>query len=235
MLAKAVETLLSVAGPRLLLGLGAGWLEAEHRAFGLPFPPHAERIARLEATIDAIRERTPEIPLLVGGAGSRAVDLAVRKADWWNPPGDRLDELPALIEQMRARAAAAGRTPQIASRVGVLLGARPGEAEERLARRTSPWARIGLGPLGLVGDPAEISRRIELHRALGVSRIVIGFSRRDLGDGVLERLAEVVVRAADPGGSGPAGAVAGDHLLAEPLDALHLLVVVGPCRHAGSS
>ena len=84
LLAKVVETLASIAGPRLLLGLGADWLEAEHRAFGLEFPPLAERAARLEATIGAARERTPELELLVGGAGSRTIDLAVRKADWWN-------------------------------------------------------------------------------------------------------------------------------------------------------
>jgi alkanesulfonate monooxygenase SsuD/methylene tetrahydromethanopterin reductase-like flavin-dependent oxidoreductase (luciferase family) len=193
LLAKAVETLASVAGPRLLLGLGAGWLEAEHRAFGLEFPPLAERVARLEATIDAVRERTPELELLVGGAGRRTIDLAVRKADWWNAPGDRLDELPALIERMRARAREEGREPRIASRVGVLLGDRPGEAEARLARRTSAWTRIGLGPLGLVGDADEIARRIELHRSLGVSRLVLGCSRRDLREGVLERLAEQVL------------------------------------------
>jgi alkanesulfonate monooxygenase SsuD/methylene tetrahydromethanopterin reductase-like flavin-dependent oxidoreductase (luciferase family) len=193
LLAKAVETLASIAGPRLLLGLGAGWLEAEHRAFGLEFPPLAERVARLEATIDAVRERTPELELLVGGAGSRTIDLAVRKADWWNAPGDRLDELPALIERMRARGREEGREPRVASRVGVLLGDEPGEAEARLARRSSPWTRIGLGPLGLVGDDDEIARRIELHRSLGVSRIVIGCSRRDMREGVLERLAERVL------------------------------------------
>jgi len=193
LLAKAVETLASVTGPRLLLGLGAGWLEAEHRAFGLDFPPLAGRVARLEATIDAVRERTPELELLVGGAGSRTIDLAVRKADWWNVPGDRLEELPTLIERMRARGREERREPQIASRVGVLMGDRPGEAEARLTRRTSPWARIGLGPLGLVGDADEIARRIELHRSLGVSRMVIGFSRRDLREGVLERLAERVL------------------------------------------
>ena len=193
-LARAVETLLDAAGPRLTLGLGAGWLASEHEAFGLPFPPHAERVARLERTLDVIRERTPEVPLLVGGTSARVMDLAVRKADGWNAPGDRLDQLPELARALRARAADAGvAVPAIVSRVGLILEPTVAAAEARLARRTNPFTRIGLGSLGLVGDPDEVLRRIDLHRALGVSRIVVGLSRRDLATGALERLAEEVL------------------------------------------
>ena len=195
-LARSVETLVDAAGPRLVLGLGAGWLASEHEAFQLPFPPHGERLARLERTLDAVRERTPGVPLLVGGASGRAIDLAVRKADLWNAPGDRLDELPELVDALREQAAEAGAPPPaIVSRVGLILEATAREAEARLARRTSDWTRIGLGPLGLVGDADEVVRRIGLHRALGVERIVVGLSRRDLAGGVLERLgADVLPR-----------------------------------------
>ena len=193
-LARSVETLVDAAGPRLVLGLGAGWLASEHEAFELPFPPHAERIERLERTLDAVRERAPQVPFLVGGASGRVLDLAVRKADLWNAPGDRLDELPALVEALRARAAEAGRhPPAVVSRVGLILEATGEEAEARLARRKNAWTRIGLGPLGLVGDADEVVRRVGLHRALGVSRLVIGLSRRDLAGDVLERLAEDVL------------------------------------------
>jgi alkanesulfonate monooxygenase SsuD/methylene tetrahydromethanopterin reductase-like flavin-dependent oxidoreductase (luciferase family) len=193
-LARSVETLVDVAGPRLVLGLGAGWLASEHEAFELPFPPHADRLARLERTLDAVRERTPAVPLLVGGASGRAIDLAVRKADLWNAPGDRLDELPRLVERLRARAAEeAVPPPGAVSRVGLILEATVEEAEARLARRTSDWTRIGLGPLGLVGDADEVVRRIAVHRALGVERMVVGLSRRDLAGGVLERLGEDVL------------------------------------------
>jgi alkanesulfonate monooxygenase SsuD/methylene tetrahydromethanopterin reductase-like flavin-dependent oxidoreductase (luciferase family) len=193
-LARSVETLVDAAGPRLVLGLGVGWLASEHEAFELPFPSHAERIARLERTLDAVRERAPDVPLLVGGASGRVLDLAVRKADLWNAPGDRLDELPGLVEALRARAAEARRPPPaVVSRVGLILERTSAEAEARLARRKNAWTRIGLGPLGLVGDADEVVRRVGLHRALGVSRIVIGLSRRDLAGDVLERLAEDVL------------------------------------------
>lgn len=192
-LAKMVETLAEVAGDRLTLGLGAGWLEHEHRAFGLRFASLPERVSLLEETVDAVRARTPGVPVLLGGAGRRVRALAAAKADWWNAPGDRLDELPALVEAFAADRAAAGRTVGIVSRVGVLLAASVEEAEARLARRSSPWARVGLGPLGLVGDADEIVRRVGLHRDLGVERMAVGFSARDLEAGVLERLAEDVL------------------------------------------
>lgn len=191
--AKAVQTLADVAGPRLTLGLGAGWHAEEHAAFGLPFPALPDRMAILEEAVDAVRELAPDVPLLVGGAGARARDLAARKADWWNAPADRLDELPRLVELFAGDRRAAGRQVGILSRVGVLLGETAAAAEARLARRSSPWARVGLGPLGLVGDADEIVRRVGLHRALGVERMVLGLSRRDLGRGVLETFAERVL------------------------------------------
>ena len=83
--------------------------------------------------------------------------------------------------------------PAVVSRVGLILEATVEDAEARLARRTSDWTRIGLGPLGLVGDADEVVRRIGVHRALGVEHIVVGLSRRDLAGGVLERLGEDVL------------------------------------------
>ena len=44
-----------LSGGRFILGLGAGWNEAEHRAYGLPFPGVKERIERLEETVEVIR------------------------------------------------------------------------------------------------------------------------------------------------------------------------------------
>ncbi|MFY9588708.1 MAG: LLM class flavin-dependent oxidoreductase, partial [Actinomycetota bacterium] len=41
-------------GPAFILGLGAGWYEAEHRAFGIPLPPYGERIARAGEVVDSL-------------------------------------------------------------------------------------------------------------------------------------------------------------------------------------
>ena len=53
-LAVTVANVDQMSGGRVELGLGAGWFEAEHRAFGIPFPPVKERFDRLEAAYAAL-------------------------------------------------------------------------------------------------------------------------------------------------------------------------------------
>lgn len=137
--AKSVETLAAVAGPRLTIGLGAGWRRGEHEAFGLTFPPLADRVALVDQAVDALRVRVPEVPLLLGGASDEIVRLAAAKADLWNAPGDRLDELPGLIERLGTECHATRREVAIAARVGLVLESTREKADARVARRESRW------------------------------------------------------------------------------------------------
>jgi F420-dependent oxidoreductase-like protein len=56
LLAKIVATLDVLSGGRAALGIGAAWYEREHRAYGVPFPPTAERFERLEETLRIVRQ-----------------------------------------------------------------------------------------------------------------------------------------------------------------------------------
>src|SRR6476469_159078 len=53
-LAIAVAQVDAMSGGRIELGLGAGWFEEEHRAYGIPFPPLGERFDRLEETLEIL-------------------------------------------------------------------------------------------------------------------------------------------------------------------------------------
>jgi alkanesulfonate monooxygenase SsuD/methylene tetrahydromethanopterin reductase-like flavin-dependent oxidoreductase (luciferase family) len=53
-LAKVVATADHISGGRVELGMGSGWLRAEHEAFGFPFPPVAERMAKLEEQLRVV-------------------------------------------------------------------------------------------------------------------------------------------------------------------------------------
>ena len=119
-LAKMAITIDEMSAGRLELGIGAGWLESEHRAFDIPLPSMTERFDRLEETFvildglftqecfshegrfytirDAVFEpkpvQRPRIPFVVGGDGpTRTMPLAARWADQWNFPdfGDGVD------------------------------------------------------------------------------------------------------------------------------------------------
>lgn len=99
-----------LSGGRFVLGLGAGWNESEHNAYGIPFPAIRERFDRLEESIQLIRSMWAEEsatfagryyelsgvnmlpkpasgrpPLLIGGGGEkRTLKLVSRYASEWN-------------------------------------------------------------------------------------------------------------------------------------------------------
>src|SRR3954454_15288368 len=67
-LAKVVATADRIPGGRIEPGMGTGWLEAEHRAYGFPFPPLKERMERLEEQLQSVSGGWGEGPCAVVGA-----------------------------------------------------------------------------------------------------------------------------------------------------------------------
>jgi alkanesulfonate monooxygenase SsuD/methylene tetrahydromethanopterin reductase-like flavin-dependent oxidoreductase (luciferase family) len=134
-LAKTVATLDALSGGRAFCGLGAGWWEREHQAYGLPFPGPRSRLDQLERTIETLRAlwapgtkahrgravNLPEttcyprpvgsIPIIVGGAGERrTLKIAAELADGCNVSSD-VNVLETKIEVLRRHCASAGRDP----------------------------------------------------------------------------------------------------------------------------
>ena len=129
-LAKSVATLDALSGGRAFCGLGAGWWEREHAAFGVSFPPAGDRLDLLERTIETMRAlwgagtkpyagqwvSLPEttcyprpagsVPILVGGSGRRSLSIAARSADGSNV---RVAELDAALPVLRRELETAGR------------------------------------------------------------------------------------------------------------------------------
>ncbi len=139
-LAKMAATVDHMSNGRLEIGLGAGWHEREHRAYGITLPPLSERFDRLEETlaildgllteevfsfdgdhhrlVDAQCEpkpvQRPRPPIVIGGAGRRrTMPIAARWADQWNYPdytGD-LQDFADRVPYFRGLVAEAGRDP----------------------------------------------------------------------------------------------------------------------------
>jgi alkanesulfonate monooxygenase SsuD/methylene tetrahydromethanopterin reductase-like flavin-dependent oxidoreductase (luciferase family) len=87
LLAQMANTLDAASGDRVFLGLGAGWDEREYVDFeyGDALPPVRDRLAHLEHTLQVLRARRPDRPILVGGAGEKVLlRLVAQYADACN-------------------------------------------------------------------------------------------------------------------------------------------------------
>ncbi len=163
-LARMAATLQGISGGRLVLGLGIGGHPGEHLAYGIDFPPAAERVARLQeaaavmralwsggpATLDgrfyplrdavALPRPKPAPPIVVAGQTPAGALLAARVGDGWTCPPDRFTE---LEPRYREALAAAGRARRAAT---VLVGFEDGRAGQD-ALRGSPWVEAPLEAL----------------------------------------------------------------------------------------
>jgi F420-dependent oxidoreductase-like protein len=140
-LAIAVAQVDQMSGGRAELGLGTGWFDAEHTAYGIPFPPLAERFGRLEEQLKIITGlwqtaegkefsfggtyyslssspalpkpvQRPRPPVLIGGAGQRQTPrLAASFADEYNIPFASIPDSTAAYGRVRQACQEAGRDP----------------------------------------------------------------------------------------------------------------------------
>lgn len=162
-LAKLAATVDHVSGGRVELGIGAGWNEREHAAYGFPFPDTGDRFSELEEQTEVVRRLLTEevvdhdgdhyrleavrplphpvqqpLPLLVGGlAGPRSARLAARFADEYNTVFASLGELTERRERLDAACHDHGRDPAslpLSLMTGVIVASSPGELRRRAGR-----------------------------------------------------------------------------------------------------
>jgi F420-dependent oxidoreductase-like protein len=140
-LAIAVAQVDAMSGGRVELGLGSGWFEAEHTAYGIPFPAVAERFDRLQEQFAIVSglwatpagerfsfegahyrlldspalpkpHRPPGPPLIVGGLGARRTPaLAARYGAEFNVPFAGVERTAAQFQRVRAACIEAARDP----------------------------------------------------------------------------------------------------------------------------
>jgi F420-dependent oxidoreductase-like protein len=139
-LAIAVAQADAMSNGRIEFGLGGGWFETEHAAYGIPFPSLSERFDRLEEQLEIITGlwatpagrtydfhgkhyqlsdspalpkpvQSPRPPVIVGGHGKRRTPaLAARFADEFNVPFSKIADIAPAFDRVRAACADLGRT-----------------------------------------------------------------------------------------------------------------------------
>jgi probable F420-dependent oxidoreductase len=174
--AKEAATLDRLSRGRAILGVGIGWLEEEFRALGIPF---AERVARSEEAIAALRAlwsegpcafdgryqrwaalesnpkpvQRPGVPIHVGGHVAAAARRAARLGDGFFPA--QTQRLPELLRELRAECARIGRDPR---EIEITAGGRP-TLDEVLRLRDQGVARFVLPPPAFTPD--ELRKGLE--------------------------------------------------------------------------
>jgi F420-dependent oxidoreductase-like protein len=169
-LAISVAQVDQMSGGRVELGIGAGWYEDEHTAYGIPFPATSERFDRLEESLAIVTglwstptgERfdfagthfhvadspalpkpvqSPRPPVIVGGKGKRRTPaLAARFADEFNVPFDSVETTRTQFGRVRDACADRGRDPDDLTYSNALVLC-CGRDEAELARRAQAIGR----------------------------------------------------------------------------------------------
>ena len=184
-LAKLVTTVDHISGGRVELGLGAGWFEAEHEAYGFNFPPLRERMDELDRQLaeivrhwDAAPEiqpkplQRPHPPIIVGGtAKPRTVRAAVAYADEYNTVWPTVEEARERKRALDDAAAAAGREPlRFSMMTSCVVADDNADLRERLAAFK---AVTGSEAPAISGTVDEVVNRIREYEQAGVDRVML--------------------------------------------------------------
>ncbi|MBV8774213.1 MAG: TIGR03560 family F420-dependent LLM class oxidoreductase [Deltaproteobacteria bacterium] len=200
LLAKVVATADNLSNGRVEIGLGAGWMEEEYRAYGYEFPSTATRLRQLDEGIQILKllmtekratfagryyqladaycspkpVQKPYPPITIGGSGEKLMlRIVARHADRWNcPAGYRNFEhkLGVLKQHCQAVGRDVGRI-NISEQLLVCIGGNDAEVEEK-------WKiaqRLPFWRTGIKGTPPKIVEQLREREAKGISFFTIIF------------------------------------------------------------
>jgi F420-dependent oxidoreductase-like protein len=197
-LAIEVANVDTMSGGRVEFGLGAGWFDDEHTAYGIPFPDVVERFDRFEEQLEIITGlwATPDgetfsyagthyaltdspalpkpfqpggPPVIIGGSGLRRTpNLAARFADEFNL-FDSLEATPAVFERVRRACEDVGRERELRYSVAQTVCCGRDEAEVQRRADAIGDDLAELRVEGLAGTPPQIVDKIGRFAELGCS------------------------------------------------------------------
>ena len=191
--AKMAATLDHITHGRVVLGLGSGWQENEHRQYGIEFYTVAERLARLDEACQVIKalfhdqhanfegqfyqlsnaslEPKPvqhPLPLLIGGGGEKVtLKITAKYADEWNVWGD-LAILRQKMDILDGHCAEIGRDPKEIQRSAVaLLFMSDDNAFLEQMRNTD------MQQPAIIGTPEEVRDVVTEYEYAGVDELIV--------------------------------------------------------------
>lgn len=201
LLAKMAATLQILSGGRFILGIGAGWMEEEYRAYGYEFPRAPVRIAQLAEAVQIIRKMWTETPasfdgvyyrikdayceprpnplppVMIGGEGEKlALRIVAEHADWWNLTGVTPETYAGKLNVLRTHCEAIGRDCDEIVKTWTTWddGIAIGETEQE-ARRIAEASPFG-GTNRVIGTPEQVADHLQRFTDLGVRHFMLRFA-----------------------------------------------------------
>jgi len=188
LLAKMAATLQYLSDGRFTLGIGAGWHEEEYRAYGYEFPSARTRVDQLDETLQIVRalwsekqvtyqgryfsvntahcepRPDPVPPILIGGTGTRMLNLVARYADEWNAAWLGPEEYQQRVGVLEQECRKVGRDPAQVHRswFGRCVCVPTKKEASTLEGR------------GLLGTPEQIVELLQAYIELGSHRFMLG-------------------------------------------------------------
>ena len=194
LLAKMAATLQYLSNGRFTLSIGAGWHEEEYRAYGYTYPSAGARVEQLEETLQIVRalwteeqatfqgkyfsvtaahcepRPDPVPPVLIGGKGTRMLQLVARYADGWNAAWLSPEEYRQRLGVLEQECQKVGRDPAEVQRSWF----------GRCVCVASKQEAGALEGRGLLGTPDQIIEQLQGYVELGIHRFMLG--SRSLSD-----------------------------------------------------
>ncbi len=202
LLAKSLTTIDQISNGRLEVGMGAGWMDEEYRAYGYEFPSMGKRLRQLEEGLKILKlmftEKAPSFkgkyysiaealnnpkpvqkphpPITIGGSGEKVMlRLVAQYADRWNCPAG-YESFEHKFGVLKDHCKAVGRDIKqinISEQLLVCIGKTDAEVEKK-------WEMAkGLVPFsttGIKGTPAQIVTALKDRVAKGITMFTIFFS-----------------------------------------------------------
>jgi alkanesulfonate monooxygenase SsuD/methylene tetrahydromethanopterin reductase-like flavin-dependent oxidoreductase (luciferase family) len=201
LLAKSLTTIDNISSGRLEIGLGAGWMDEEYRAYGYEFPAIGTRLRQLDEGVQILKAmftaekasfkgryynvadafnnpqpvQKPHPPITIGGSGEKTMLRIVAKhADRWNCPAGYRD-FEHKFDVLKQHCQAVGRdinSINISEQLLVCIGANEAEVEDK-------WKisqRLPFWRTGIKGTPAQVieALRDRVRRGITFFTIIFG-------------------------------------------------------------
>jgi alkanesulfonate monooxygenase SsuD/methylene tetrahydromethanopterin reductase-like flavin-dependent oxidoreductase (luciferase family) len=202
LLAKMFSTLQGLTGVRLILGIGAGWMESEYRMYGYEYPVPKVRMAQLDEAIRLIRAMWTDSPasfagehyqienayanplpsdppiVMVGASGEQlGLRVVARHADWWNTTAPTPEALTAKRDVLAEHCKKIGRDVDdiLVNWQCQVVAIGDSEAEARRIAEAAPLYQQSSSD-GVVGTPEQVTARLQEFVAAGVRDFNLRFA-----------------------------------------------------------